>query len=138
MENAEVISFDRKKFYGFARVVTFAQGEKLVIIWPKEIIFHFGRGYKMKEGKEKPKFNYKQKLKKGPRIGEYLVFVGRKSENKNPRDKVAVWGLRKQYNEIWRRIDKRNKRQKKQKKLDHLFHRSLIKTENFHETKKAL
>lgn len=137
MESAKIFYFDRKKFYGFARVVTFVQGDiDGVLIWPQEIIFHLGRGYKMKEGKEKPRFNYKQKLKNIPRIGEYLVFVRKKSENKNLRDKASVWGLRSQYKEIWKRIDRRNRQQKKKQKLEQIF--NLIKTENFQETRKAL
>lgn len=135
MESARVVFFDRKKFYGFAKVVTFTQGEiNGILIWPEEILFHLGRGYKMKEGKEKPKFNYKQKLKKIPQVGECLVFVRKKSENKNLRDKASVWGLRTQYKEKWKIIDRTKRQQKQRQKLEQVFH--FIKTENFQETRK--
>ena len=137
MESAKVIFFDRKKFYGFARIVTFVQGEiNGVLIWPQEILFHLGRGYKMKEGRDKPKFNYKQKLKKIPQIGEYLVFMRKKSGNKNLRDKASVWGLRSQYKEMRRKIDRTKRQQKQRQKLEQVFH--LIEKENFQETRKAL
>ena len=137
MESARIISLNRKKRHGLAEVVVFARNEYKIINTGEEILFHFGCGYKIKEGKNKPRFNYKQRLKKLLKVGEYIVFVREKSENKNLMDKAAVWGLRTQYKETWRIIDRLTRQAKKNKKIERLF--QIIETEqNISQTRKAL
>lgn len=135
MESARVIHINRGRGYGFAKVVVFKSRE-ITIDKYEEIIFHFGGGYKMRPGRRKPRFNYKIRIKKFPVPGEYIVFVRKKIENGNLRDKAAVWGLRKQYKEIWNFLDRRKKQQEKLLKISQLLQQ--IEIERSLETRKAL
>lgn len=133
MESARVVFLNLKKNYGIAEVIIFKNNGKEIIGKSKDIIFHLGCGYKMRPGKIKPKFNYKAGIKKIPQPGEYIVFVRKKVEDENLRDKAVVWGLRSQYKEMWRKIDKQKRKQKKLVRINRLFHE--IETERSNDFK---
>lgn len=119
MESAIIVSFNRDRFYGFAKVILI-NGKKITTK-NEEIFFHLDCGYKMKIGKKKPKFNFKVKLKKSPKLGDTIIFVRKKSNKENHLDKAAVWSFRSQYKKIWKRLDEKNSQQKKLLKINQLF-----------------
>lgn len=134
MESAEVVFIGVG--YGFAQVVKFRNKKPISTNGAEEIFFRFYFGYKIKDGRNKPKFNYKRKLKEPPKNGACIVFIRNKSKNPKHRDEALVWGTRNNYEESWKRINDRKKQKKKQQELDRLFH--LIETEKCQEIRKAL
>lgn len=134
MESAKVVFIGIG--YGFAQVVRFRNKKPISTNSAEEIFFRFCFGYKIKDGRNKPKFNYKRKIKEPPKNENCIVFIRNRSKNSKHRDEALVWGTRNNYEESWKRINDRKKQKKKQQKLDQAFH--LIETENFQETRKAL